>query len=130
MRLLQAVLLSLLAFSCSSSSPSNEQSAKNALGGVEYLSDSEAPLALGTGPLFLTDVMIDGSAWEIFMSSDSTCKNRDSGTLFQWLEPAYKPTEPQSHHGMKLFVAAGKALCFHSSVGQTKLVWAGSRAKP
>lgn len=132
MRQLQAALLvSLTVVACNSSSHSTEgQDPKSALGGVVYRSDTEPSLALGAGPLFVTDVMIDGNAGELFTSPDASCKERIAETLFEWNVPKYKPSELQSHHGMKLFVAAGKTLCFHSSAGQTKLVWAGSRSEP
>ena len=111
---------------CTSSRKADDPA--NSLGSVIYLSDGEPAAALATGPFVLTDVMIDGHAWEVFTSTDAACKARDGGSLFDLVEPADKPTTAQNHHGMNLMVTAGKTLCFHSSIGQTKLVWAGIRA--
>lgn len=109
----------------SRSAPTHDPS--KSLGGVVYLSDSEEVRALASGPLFLTDVIIDGQAGEVFVASDELCRKKDGDGLFNWNVPEYKPTEVQSHHGMRIFVATGRTLCFQSSKGQSKLVWSGSR---
>ena len=96
-----------------------------------YLSGHEPTRPLVTGPLFLTDVIIDGGhSGEIFASRDAACKDREAralGNLFMWSTPMDEPLEVQSHHGMRLLVPAGWTLCFKVSIGQTLLVWAGFR---
>lgn len=130
MRLFLAVVaLSLVHAACNSSSKPNAADDPNrAVGGVITLSDKEPAQALGTGPMFLTDVMIDGRAGEIFTSRDSTCKEHDAGDLFGWRSVADdQPYAVQAHHGMRLLVGSGRTLCFHAWAGATQLVWAGFR---
>jgi hypothetical protein len=113
-------------------SPSSKLSAaddpQRYVGGSLYLSAEEPARSLGTGPLFLTDVMIDSSMGEIFMTADPSCKETEpGGHLFDWSTPIDTPTQLESHHGMRLLVPAGKTLCLHSLQNQAKLVWAGFR---
>lgn len=128
MRLLQAtVALSLMHLGCNSSSRLNAaEDPTKARGGFVALSADEPAQPLGRGPLYLTDVLIDGWGGEIFASTDTACKER-SYALFRWSGPTLEPSKVESHHGMRLFFAADKTLCFRASAGPNMLVWAGFR---
>jgi hypothetical protein len=73
-----------------SSAPNAADDPKRALGGVMHLSQNEPTQPLGTGPMFLTDVMIAGRAGEIFTSQDNSCKE-EFRRLFDWIVPDDQP---------------------------------------
>jgi hypothetical protein len=113
-----------------SSKPSAADDPQRYVGGSLYLSAEEPARSLGTGPLFLTDVMIDSSMGNIFVTGDPTCKETEpGGHRFDWSTPTDTPPHVESHHGMRLLVPAGKTLCLRSLQGQAKLVWAGFRPR-
>jgi hypothetical protein len=114
-----------------SSSPSAAQDPKRALGGVVSLPKASSAKALAPGPLFLTDVVVSGPVEGsftalVFTSDDGGCQQEDA-PIFHWYVPMDAANREISHHGMRLFIPAGKTLCFGDTFGQTKLVWAGFR---
>jgi len=128
--LLAALAISLTNAACDRSSrPNAADDPQRAVGGSLFLIENETkPLA--TGPLFMTDVMIDGGTGEIVPSRDPACKDKDAeepGELFSWNFPVDQGAEVRSHHGMRLLVADGKTLCSKVTSRQTRLVWAGFR---
>jgi hypothetical protein len=130
-RMLLAMLaVSLCLAACDRSSrPNAADDPQRSLGGSHFLSENETH-ALATGPIYLTDVMIDGGAGRIVTSRDPACKDKDSddrGALFEWSFPSDAPGEVRSHHGMRLLIAQGKTVCLRVLGRQTRLVWAGFR---
>ena len=133
--LLAALAISVPHTACDRSSRANAaEDPQRYVGGAFYLSAGEHPqsktVPLGTGPFFLTDLMIEDGMGEIVTSTDPECKNKeaeDHGKLFTWLFPYGERTDVESHHGMRLLIAEGKTLCFKVMSQQTHLVWAGFR---
>jgi hypothetical protein len=121
-----AVAIAMIHAACNpSSKPLASDDPQRSAGGIVFVSDDEPARSVGTGPLFLTDIMIYGFAGKVFTSADATCKEKDPGNLFEWITPAGTPPEVDSHHGMRLLVPGGKTLCFQSSQGRIQVVWAG-----
>jgi len=139
MRTLLAVLVTSLMHAACNSSPrlNAAEDPQRYVGGALSLSAGEHPetqtRSLGTGPLFVTDVIIWGGMGELVPSRDASCKDKeaeDPGNLFEWAFPVDERSEDLSHHGMRLLVPEGKTLCFKVLSRATRLVWAGFRPHP
>jgi hypothetical protein len=105
---------------------------KRYLGGSLYHSKDEPIRPIAMGPLFLTDIMVDGPMGQIFTSRDAACQDKEArgpgSLLFSWFFGADERSVVQSHHGMRLLIPEGKTLCLQSTGGQSHLVWSGFRA--
>jgi len=131
--LLVAFAVSVTQGACKTSSrPNAADDPQRSVGGISDfgpvtdISQKEPTRVLETGPFFLTDVMIDGYWGKIFTARDAACKEEDPHNLFEWQTPVDALPQLQSHHGMRLWVPAGRTLCFEATK-RTKVVWAGFR---
>lgn len=73
------------------------------------------------GPVFVTDLILNGDDARLFLSKDAACKER----LFEvlaWPHATDNLTASRVFAGLRFFVPANQALC-GQSVGSATLVW-------